>query len=205
MNTTSAILTNKLITIGSNVTLAGAIVVPVLFSISDIMTEIYGYKIAKNIIIFAFLCQIIFAIITFILSHLSSPSYWHGQNAYDFVLGPVIRISIASFIAYFLSSTLNIYILSRWKYLWQGKLFWVRSLGSSTIGELLFTVLAVISIKHGELPWNILLDIIVVSYLIKIIGSVVCSILASIAVFYITIKLNHHYGLQKTLGSEYNS
>ncbi len=185
----SAILTSKLIVIGSHTTLAGALVVPIIFSISDIIAELYEYKSAKQIIFFAFICQLIFTIFTYFLSHLSSPSFWHGQSDYDFVLGPLFRISIGSFSAYLLSSIINIYILSKWKVLWHGKFFLVRSIGSSTVGELFFTILAVLLLKYGSVPWKLLFDIMMMSYIIKVIGSFICAIFANLVVIYIK-KLN---------------
>jgi queuosine precursor transporter len=185
----SAVLTNKLITIGPFTSLAGAIVVPISFSLADVLTELYGYKIAIRVVLSAFICQICFSFIVDLLSHLHSPATWHGQQAYDFVLGSLYRISFASFVAYFLSSFINVYVLSKWRRLWQGKLFFIRSMGSSCLGELIFTVLAVIFIKYGRLPWSTMFSIIFTSYSIKIIGSFLFTMPSSLFVLLFQYRL----------------
>lgn len=194
----SAILTNKIIIIGQGITLAGSIVVPILFSVSDIIAEIFEYKITSRIIIAAFIGQFIFTITTYILSHLPSPDFWHGQANYNFVLGPLFRLSLASFVAYFASSLVNIYILSKWRHLWNGRFFWIRSIGSSAVGEFLFTVMAVLFIKYGKLPNHILLNTIITSYSIKLIGSSICSLPANAVVLYIKHRLKKTGGYDKS-------
>jgi uncharacterized integral membrane protein (TIGR00697 family) len=171
----SAVCTSKLIVLDSHITLAGALVVPISFALSDIIAEIYNYKTALQVVFIAYVCQLLFALITFSLMQLPSPHFWQGASDYHFVLGPVFRISIASFAAYFLASFVNVYILTKWKALWNGKLFWLRSFGSSTIGEFLFTAMAVILIKYGRLSWPILFDVMITSYTIKVVGSIICS------------------------------
>lgn len=185
----SAVLTSKIILFGNSVTLAGVFMVPLIFCISDIVAEVYGYKTAKILVIIAFCCQLVFAGICAIFINLPSPDYWHGNQAYHFVLGPLMRIGVASFFAYMISSMLNIYIISRWKILWRGRFFWLRSIGSSTIGELIFTVLAVVLIQYGKIPYHAMLQIMITSYAVKILASIISAIPATIAVIFMKRRL----------------
>jgi queuosine precursor transporter len=198
---TSAVLTHKVIIIGPSITLAGALVMPIMFVLSDMITEIYDYRIAAYMVSFAFICQLTFAAICTGLIHAPSPSFWQGQSAYDFVLGSQLRIGICSCVAYFISSTLNVYIISKSKKLWHGHFFWLRSIGASTIGEFIFTVLAVVSMQYGKVPWDAILKIIITSYTIKVIGTLIGVTPASLIVKQIKKSLTYsaHTSIPKTL------
>lgn len=185
----SAVLTNKMVMLGSNVTIAGIFLVPVLFVIIDIISEIYGYKMAFYIVLASFVAQLIFAWVTCFLMTLPSPAYWHHQGAFDFVLDPLLRISIASPLSYCIASMLNAFIISKWRLIWKGRHFWIRSIGSSTLTELLYTVLSTVLIRYDRLPWHIIINIILISYLIKVIGSFLLSLPANVLVIHIKKKM----------------
>src|SRR5690349_10230910 len=99
----SGILTSKLIIVGNMVTFAGAIIAPFWFLVSDIIAEIYGLKIARSVLWYSFFCQLLFAAICMTLSQLPSPDFWHGQQAYDFVTGSLLRVTCSAFVAYMIS------------------------------------------------------------------------------------------------------
>src|SRR3990167_4678275 len=166
---TVCVLSNKIIIIAGHVTMAGTLFIPFWFILSDIITEIYGYKISRQIIWFSFLCLFIFSILCSIALHLSSPHFWHGQSAYNLVLGDATRITASGLVAYIISGSINIYLLVRWKFLLKGKYFLLRSFCASTIGELIYTVLAVVMIQYHVLTCSEMEKIIITSYTIKII------------------------------------
>jgi uncharacterized integral membrane protein (TIGR00697 family) len=178
----SGILTSKLILIGSMVTFAGAVIAPFWFIISDIIAEIYEIEVAKTVLWYSFFCQLLFSTICVVLSQLASPEFWHGQEAYDFVTGPLLRVTFSAFIAYMISGYLNVYLLTKWKILTKGKYFWLRSLGASLIGEAIFTILAVTMIEFNKATADVIIKIILTSYFIKILCSLLCSFPASLIV-----------------------
>ena len=47
---------------------------------------------------------------------------------------------------------MNIYLLVKWKALLNGKYFWLRSMGSSIIGEIIYSILAVFLIAYHIYP-----------------------------------------------------
>lgn len=178
-----AVLSNKIIIIGHHITMAGTLFIPFWFVLSDIITEIYGYSVARKIIWMSFICHLIFSVLCEIALHINYPSFWQGQAGYEFVLGHLIRITFSGFIAYIISGTINIYLLARWKLLVKGKYFWLRSIGASTIGELIYTVLAVVMIQFHVLTFSQITQIIMTSYTIKIIGSLISAFPANMIVF----------------------
>ena len=98
----------KLITLG-NIILPGAIVVfPITYIISDVLTEVYGYRRARRVIWVGFAANIL-AVGTFIIvGMLPAASFWEDQKAYDTILGATPRILVASLIAYLVLSLIHI-------------------------------------------------------------------------------------------------
>ncbi len=178
----SAMLTNKVVAFGPAVTLAGVLIVPFIFSTADIMAELYGYKIASLLIQIAFIVQLTFALICIFCIKLHSPSFWHGYEEYHYVFSSLMRMSLASFVSYILSSTINVYLISKWKILWKGRFFWIRSIGSSTSGELIYTIMIILLMQYHKFPAETLTDMIITSYSIKIACSALFSLPANIIV-----------------------
>lgn len=79
------------------------------------------------------------------------PEYAH---AYNIILHLLLRASIANAIAIAIGSFFNIYLLSKWKMLIKGKYFWLRSLGSSAIGESFYTIFVVSLVNVGLVNFN---------------------------------------------------
>lgn len=179
----SAVLTNKVVSIGPAITLAGVLIVPIIFCTADILAELFGYKIAAITVQIAFFCQLLFSMICTLCIKLPSPPFWHGYSQYFFVFSSLMKMSIASFIAYILSSTINVFILSKWRVYWRGKFFWVRSIGSSSIGELMYTMLIILLMQYSVFPGSTLTRMIITSYVIKIIFSALCAIPANLIVY----------------------
>lgn len=181
----SAVLSNRLILFMGHITMGGTLVAPFWFVLSDLLAEIYGYKFAKKIIFWSFMSQVLFALICKLINNLPSPQYWSGEEHYQYVISPLFRNSIASFVAFMLSGYINIYLLTKWKVLLKGRYFWLRSMGSSCIGELIFTCLGVITIQYGILPWDIIGKIIIASFSLKVACSILISPPANIAAYFI--------------------
>ena len=165
------LLIYKIVQIGPIQTTAATLVIPLWFLTGDIIAEVYGYQIAKQVIWIVLICQFIFAGVCSSLIFLPSPSGWPLQGAYDHVLGNLPRVTLASFIAITCGSFVNAYAISRWKVLLQGKYFWMRSLGASIVGETIFTLLAFSIEFFGIVPFNNVIHLVMISLLAKIIIS----------------------------------
>lgn len=187
---TSAVLTNKVVRIGPAITLGGVLIVPAVFVTADILTELFGRKPAYIILQAAFILQLIFALIIHLCLSLSSPDFWKGYSSYRFVFSPVMRMSFASYICYTLSTMLNVYIINKWRILWKGRLFWLRSFGSSTIGELAYSI-AIIIFMNYQYPFKVLFNMAVTSYLIKVTFSIILAFPASMLVYVMKKNLLH--------------
>src|SRR5687768_15098061 len=130
----NAILTNRYISLGSHTfVLGGAFTVPFFFILGDIIAEIFGYQVAKQMVWYGFICQTIFALICELVIHAPYPIFFRDQSAYAIVFDQLLFIDISLFSAFIVSSLVNVRIISQWKVLLRGKHFWLRSLGASLI------------------------------------------------------------------------
>lgn len=184
----NAVLTGKWISLGKYFVFGGAFVSPLLFILGDIIAEIFGYSVAKKIIWFGFISQTVFALIIQLMLHTPSPSNWYEQHSFSHVLGPLLRIDMSGFLAFMVSGMINIFFITKWKILLKGQFFWLRSIGSSTIAEGCYSALAILMIGFGDLPFSIMLQIIVITYIIKITYSILLAYPGNILVNYIRHK-----------------
>ena len=164
----SNITSVKLFSIGSIVLPTSALLFPITYIIGDIISEVYGYKKARFIIILGFICNA-FMVLFFKLSIiLPASSTWANQNAFELTLGTTPRMFIASLSAFLLGSLSNAYILDLIKKITKGKHLWMRTIGSTIVGELLDTVVFVSIAFIGSIPGNVILTMIICQFLWKV-------------------------------------
>jgi uncharacterized integral membrane protein (TIGR00697 family) len=139
----SAVIGSKLVITPIGIVSAGSLTGPFWFILSDIIAEVYGYQYSKQIFISAMICELLFIFISIFLIHLPSPSYWHWQFALNFAFDNLPMIYLCQLIAIIIAWNINIRCLLRWKVLLRGKYFWLRSIGSSSISEIIFSIISV--------------------------------------------------------------
>lgn len=125
----------KVITIFGFAHPAGILCFPICYILNDVLTEVYGFKNAKRIIIYGFICLGLMVILYSISSTLKPASFWQHQEAYSTIFSFVPRISLGSLIAYLIGSLLNSYFMVVIKKMTNGKFLWTRTVGSTIIGE----------------------------------------------------------------------
>lgn len=114
---------------------AAVVVFPVSYILGDVLTEVYGYAVARRIIWSAFLANGVVVAAIVAAQHLPSAPFWRGQEAYDAILGQTWRIVAASFTAFLVGEFSNSMVLSRMKLLTRGRLLWSRTIGSTVVGQ----------------------------------------------------------------------
>lgn len=135
------IFMNKLIALSSGILSAGSIIIPFNGMLEDIFTEVYGFKISVYVYWLESLCIVIFSVMIMFIARLSSPIYWHEHVNFNYVFNhSQLYVSYAVFLSIF-SYRVNAYLLIKWKTLLKGKYFWIRSVTSTMISELVFLAL----------------------------------------------------------------
>jgi len=183
--TCSAVLGNKLIDTPLGVLSAASLISPFWFVLGDIITEVYGLKIIMRLFWSVILCQFIFAFICLILINIKSPIFWHGQSSYDLVLGHLVRIATFQFVGVTIGWNLNARLLTKWKILMYGRHFWLRSIGSSGIGLIIFSLVSVFPTILGMFPIKTVVSMVIWSCALKIIFTAVLAFPSTLAVIFL--------------------
>ena len=148
---------------------AGTITFPLAYMLGDVLTEIWGYRIARKTIILAFLCNLFVVICTQIGVWLPSPDYLDvTSTAYDTVFNCVPRIVVGSLTGFLLGELSNAWLMDKIKSKTKGKHLWVRTIGSSIVGYIFDTVPFVLIAFLGVLTTRDLLLMILSQYLMKL-------------------------------------
>ena len=137
---TANITAVKMITLGPLTFFAAIFVFPLSYIVGDVLTEVYGYRMARRVIWLGFICNLILVFFVWIVQLLPSAKAWTGQEAYKTILGSTPRILVASFLGYLAGEFSNSFVLSKMKILTKGRWLWTRTIGSTVIGEGLDTV-----------------------------------------------------------------
>lgn len=140
---------------------------PIVYIISDVMTEVYGYARARLVTWLTLLSSVIAGVIYLIVAYLPSPEFFTTSEAYQIVFGIVPRVLIGGWIAVFAGDILNNYILAKMKVWMNGKYLWMRTIGSTIFGQGANTVLFYLIALSGILPANVLVVSIFSAWLLK--------------------------------------
>ena len=170
----SNLIAGKIWAISENITLpASVILFPVTYILADVFTEVYGFVKTRHVIWTGFACNFIAVFAYVVTIIIPFPNYWLDQNAYAIVLGITPRLLLASFAAYLIGEFSNAIILSKLKVRTQGKHLWVRTIGSTVVGEGLDSLIFVLVAYAGAVPSDKLFSMIVFQYLFKLCFEVV--------------------------------
>ncbi len=114
---------------------AGTMLFPLTYIFGDILTEVYGYAQARRTIWIGLICNLLLAGCAALAVWLPSDPTWELQEAYAAVLGSTPRIVGASLLAYWCGEFANSAVLAKLKVWTQGRFLWVRTLGSTIVGQ----------------------------------------------------------------------
>jgi len=165
---TANIITVKLIAIGGWIVPAGVIAYPLTFLFTDVITELYGRKVASRVVWLGFGASILMVILVVGGRLLPPASFWEGQSAYDSILGMVPRIVLASMIAYLVSQHHDVFAFHFWREKTKSRFLWLRNNASTMVSQALDTGLFITIAFWGTVPNSILVNMLITQYVIKL-------------------------------------
>jgi hypothetical protein len=154
---TANIIAAKLIVVGGLVLPAGIIIFPVSYIVADVLTEVWGYAVARRVIWLGFACNALLVAAIWVAGEIAPAPLWKGQAAYTEILGQTPRILAASFVAYLVGEFANAFVMAKLKIATAGRWLWVRTIGSTIVGEGLDTLVFVGLAFGGIVPPPVLL------------------------------------------------
>jgi uncharacterized integral membrane protein (TIGR00697 family) len=165
---TANVIAGKLVDLAGFVVPAGIVVFPISYICGDVLTEVYGYRQARRVIWLGFGCNLLMVGAIWLGGVLPAAGFWDGQAAYERILGYTPRLLAASFVAYLVGEFANAYVLARLKIVTDGRWLWLRTIGSTLVGQALdsavFITIAFVGVMPGA---EVLVGAIVTQWALK--------------------------------------
>lgn len=153
-------ITAKQVLFPFGITMTGAIFIfPVTYILSDVFSEVYGYRWSRITCYLGFSMNLIMVIFYSIAIYWPAPDYWTHQEAFQIVLGSTPRVLVASAIAFVIGDLANDKIFSYMKsyYPTSHEGFGWRAIISSLAGELVDSMIFLPIAFFGQMPVKTLL------------------------------------------------
>lgn len=132
---------SKGVTFGPIVTDGGFFLFPLAYILGDVISEVYGFKVARRAIITTFALAAFSILCFFIMIILPAAEWYDGQAALERTLGPVWQIVVASLAGFIVGQTLNSLVLVRMKERFGEKGLVARLMSSTGVGEFADTLI----------------------------------------------------------------
>lgn len=165
----SNVLATKFFALGPLRISCAQMLFPITYIFGDIFTEVYGYSASRRAIWYGFFASFILVAITYLAIVIPPAPEYTDQRAFNTVLGSVGRLVLASLLAYWCGEFANSFTLAKLKLLTQGKYLWTRTIGSTVVGQAVDTTVVIFVAFYGMRPLNVLIQLIVSGYLIKVV------------------------------------
>jgi uncharacterized integral membrane protein (TIGR00697 family) len=105
---------------------------------------------------------------TWIVRILPPDPGWPHQEAYELMFGETPRIVLASLTAFWAGEFMNSYVLAKLKIRTAGRFLWVRTIGSTIVGEGVDTLIFYPVAFLGFWSRGLMIEVMISNYLIKV-------------------------------------
>lgn len=156
---------------------AGVLFFPISYLFGDILTEVYGYARSRKVIWAGFGALIFASVMSYVITILPPAHTMSAaqQTAINLIFGQTPRIVAASLLAFWMGEFVNSFVLAKMKLLSSGKFLWMRTIGSTILGEvadsLVFYPVAFFGVWSNEQ----LISVMIGNYFIKVLWEVVAT------------------------------
>lgn len=157
----------------------GMIPFPITFVLTDILNEFYGQRAARFVTWVGFGLAVLAYGYIFVaglipIAPMAQEANWRGvtESSFENVFLGSRRMIAASLCAYLVAQFADIGIFHYLRKLTQGRMLWLRATGSTTLSQLLDTVVINCIAWWGLLPLSEIFNIMVSAYLLKVLVAV---------------------------------
>jgi uncharacterized integral membrane protein (TIGR00697 family) len=147
---TANIVGVKVASFGPVILPAAVFLFPFSYIFGDVLTEVYGYRLARRVIWLGFGCNLVFVVFAYVGQILPPAPSWEWQDSYVNILGYTPRLLAASVCGYIVGEFTNSYVLAKMKMLTRGRWLWTRTISSTIVGEGLDTVVFLLGAYYGS-------------------------------------------------------
>lgn len=190
---TNLISAPKRVQIGGFVFGAGVLFFPISYLFGDILTEVYGYARSRKVVWAGFGALLFVTIMTQIVLRMPPDPTWRvglaitsgnaeivpasasgthlsSQRIWESVFGGTWRVVLASMIGFFAGEFANSFTLAKMKVLTSGRFLWMRTIGSTIVGEaadsVLYYPIAFLGLPNW--PTDRVFTVLLMNYVLKV-------------------------------------
>lgn len=127
------------------------VVFPLVYILNDVLTEVYGFKQARNIVLTGFALNLLAVAAYSVTLALPSSAFFGNQEAFEIVLGNTPRLLTASLAAYLIGSLVNAKVMEAMKER-NEKALMLRCVASTLFGETIDAALFIGIAFVGSMP-----------------------------------------------------
>jgi len=165
----SNLVAGKIVAFGSLRVSGAQILFPLTYIFGDVFTEVYGYSASRRAIWTGFIASSVLAAMGLIVVALPPAPEWHDQEAFEKVFYTVPRVIAGSLLAYWCGEFANAFVMAKLKVLTQGRHLWVRTIGSTAVGQFVDTIIVMVFVFGGKVDIATILTLIGSGYVFKVV------------------------------------
>jgi len=147
---------------------AGVLFFPISYIFGDVLTEVYGYARSRRVVWAGFGALLFASIMSLVILAFPPAAGWPHQAAFETVFGNTWRISLASRFAYLCGEFCNSYVLAKMKIWTEGRALWMRTIGSTIVGEAVDSLIFYPLAFAGVWPREQVIAVMMSNYLLKV-------------------------------------
>ena len=171
---------------GDNLFVVSAAIIcfPISYIVSDILTEVYGFRVARGVIWLGFACNLLMVSLFWAGGMIPGAVFWEDQGAYQTILGATGWILLGSFAAYIVGEFTNAAVMVVMKNKTRGRHLWARTISSTLAGQGIDSVLffAIAFGVSGLWPWPAVFAAMVFEWIAKSMYEVIATPLTYLVV-----------------------
>jgi len=166
----SNMIANRLIAVGDLILPSAIIIFPLTYIIGDVVTELFGFRKAKNLIIASLILNCVFVAIGMLAVSLPTPTGATNPSAYSEVFSVAPRVALASISGFFAGSITNSFVMYKMKHKNRlQKFLFLRIFTSTVVGNFLDTCLFISVAFLGILDFGLVATMVGVHFSLKVI------------------------------------
>lgn len=152
----------------------GILFFPISYVFGDILTEVYGYARSRRVIWAGFGALIFASLMSAVIVHMPAAPGWTMQQAYKDIFGGTWRVALSSLVAFWAGEFANSFVLARMKLSTEGRFLWMRTIGSTIVGEAVDSMIFYPLAFLGAKGWTTatVIQVMLSNYLMKVLWEI---------------------------------
>jgi uncharacterized integral membrane protein (TIGR00697 family) len=132
----SNVTATKGVAFGPIITDGGFIVFPLTYVIGDVLSEVYGFKAARRVIVVGFAMNILAALALWITVYLPAADFYTNQEHFENITHAYTQLIVAGLAGFIVGQTINAWVVVLIKERTKERHLWARLVGSTFAGQL---------------------------------------------------------------------